>query len=50
MQLLFFTGELSFTYAGLLIGTIVGSKFEIGSKLVGGFILAVFALHYLFKL
>lgn len=38
-----------FTYAGLLLGGIIGEKYKESSKLIGGIILILFALTYLFK-
>jgi putative Mn2+ efflux pump MntP len=40
--------SLSFTYAGLVIGNAIGAKFKDVSKIVGGFILILFAFTYLF--
>jgi putative Mn2+ efflux pump MntP len=48
-SLIFSLTSYTFTYVGLWIGTMVGSKFETSSKLIGGIILILFALNYLFK-
>jgi putative Mn2+ efflux pump MntP len=41
--------SFSFTYAGLVIGNAIGAKFKDTSKIVGGIILILFALTYLFE-
>lgn len=38
-----------FTYFGLKLGEIIGAKYKNASRMVGGFILMIFALSYLFK-
>jgi putative Mn2+ efflux pump MntP len=40
--------SFSFTYFGLIIGGLIGSKFRESSRFIGGFILTFFALYYLF--
>jgi putative Mn2+ efflux pump MntP len=48
-SVIFSLTSLSFTYAGLTIGNVIGLKFKDVSKIIGGLILIVFALTYLFK-
>jgi len=48
-SVIFSLTSLIFTYYGLKIGSFIGLKYQDTSKLIGGLILGVFALFYLFK-
>lgn len=48
-SIIFSLTSMTFTYCGLIIGSIIGSKYKEASKLIGGIILVLFALNYLFK-
>jgi putative Mn2+ efflux pump MntP len=48
-SLIFSLTSFSFTYGGLVIGGLIGAKSKMISRLIGGCILILFALNYLFK-
>jgi putative Mn2+ efflux pump MntP len=48
-SVIFSLTSLSFTYVGLIIGGMIGAKYKETSKFIGGIILMLFALAYLFK-
>lgn len=48
-SIIFSLTSFLFTYVGLTLGGIIGAKYKDLSKVVGGIILIIFALQYLFK-
>ena len=48
-SIIFSLMSCGFTYAGLKLGSLIGTKFKGTSTLIGGSILVIFALVYLFR-